>query len=62
MMPPKNSFILVFRGAGILLLSLILVSCSALSLSKKDDLPTKAQRERAEKPKTVEVTIPLEKS
>ena len=62
-MPLKNTFTPAFRRVGILALSLALVSCSALGLSKKGDIiPSQAQKDRAEKPKTREVTIPLEKA
>jgi len=62
-MPLKNTFTPAFWSAGILALSLALVSCSSLGLSKKEDIvPSQAQKDRAEKPKTREVTIPLEKS
>ena len=62
-MSSKKTFTLLFQKAGILVLSLILGSCSMLNSSKKDDpIPSQAKKDQKEKPAIREVTIPLEKA
>ncbi len=59
----KFTSTLAFRGLGALLLSLALVSCSALGLPQVGKHPpSKSKKEHAQKPPTREVTIPLEKA
>ena len=52
-----------FRNWGILILSLVLASCSALDFARlKKSPPSKSEKEQAQKPPTREVMIPVAKT